>query len=548
MTTAQFTRVGADEILKLFESAMAHLDAAASAIDAINVYPVPDGDTGSNMSATLREAVAAGREVEDDDSAGAVIAAIAKGGLYGARGNSGVILSQALRGFSEGMKEHDIIDAKVYAEGLHRAAERAYGAVAEPKEGTMLTVLRAAGDAAMETAGSMPNGGEGEHCLEVLSAAIEAAEKAEAETIEILPALKEAGVTDSGGEGICTILRGMRAGLLGEPVPESPPDLGKPKTRVSQDGDDDDHDDGYGFCTEFLVERKDTDIDVDELRSRLHVDANKSVVVVGDARLVRVHVHTDDPDTLLDEAKQWGTLGRVKVDDMSSQAKRFRASGSGATDKLAVLALSRGVGFDEVFQSLGAMVSDLGETIKPAAGDIARTADELRVPDVIVLPNHKNVLMSANQATELASCTMHIVATETLAEGVAALVAYDPKASAKDNVTAMTEAMQSVTSVETTVAAAERTTEGVTIKEGDAIVLVDGTLIAACESQEDALFEGLRKGEADSAEIVTVYMGADARASDEELQERFSDEFSNAELEIVHGGQTLYGYVASIER
>lgn len=532
------------EIQAVFEAAVAHLDAAASAIDAINVYPVPDGDTGSNMSATLREAVSAGAAATDATGAGARIKAVARGALYGARGNSGVILSQALRGFSEGTENEDVMDARILAEGLHRTAKRAYSAVAEPKEGTMLSVLRAAGDAAMEAAGDLPDNGNEHPCLPVLQTAIGAAEAAEAETINQLPQLREAGVTDSGGEGICTILRGFRAGILGEPVPETPPDLGRP---IQSQASDDHDDDGYGFCTEFLLERESIDIDVDVLRSRLQTDQSKSVVVVGDEQLARIHVHTEDPDGLLDEARQWGKVSRVKVDDMSEQAGRFRTSGTGATDKLAVLALSRGAGFDDVFKSLGAMVADLGETVKPAAGDLARAADELRVPDVIMLPNHKNVLMSAEQAVELATATIHIVPSTTLAGGVAALVAYEPHSPVRENVEAMTEALESVRAVEVTIAAAARTTEGIEVRKGDALVLLDTKLTGTAETQEDALIEGLRQGGAAEAEIVTIYPGADADDDVAGLEERLAEEFPGVEIEVVRGDQSLYGYVASIE-
>ena len=543
MAEAKTSLLDGVELKRLFEAAVAHLEAASPAIDAINVYPVPDGDTGSNMSATLREAVAAGTALDDSAGAGEVIGAIAKGGLFSARGNSGVILSQALRGMAEGTDGIEALDARGLADGLARAAERAYGAVAEPKEGTMLTVLRKAGEAATSTAGELTEAGKGQACLDVLEAAIAAAEEAEEHTIEQLPALQEAGVTDSGGEGICTILRGLRAGFLGEPVPEAPPNLGRPLLLDGENG----HDDAFGFCTEFLLEREEQDIDLDRLREELKQTANRSVVIVGDPQLVRVHVHTDDPDALLAEARGRGRVRRVKVDDMSAQAKRFRERGEGTTAKVAALALSRGAGFDEVFESLGAFVTDLGETVKPAAGDIARAADELRVPDVIVLPNHKNVLMAAEQAVEIADATLHIVPSKTLAEGIAALLAFDPEGSPAKTVEAMAGAMQAIHSVEVTVASAARTAEGIAIEEGDALALVDTTLVARADTQEEALIEGLRHGGAADAELLTVYAGADVSADTEALEGMISDAFPGVELEIIQGGQPLYGYVASIE-
>lgn len=535
---------GTTTVRDLFDGAVAHLTAAASAIDAINVYPVPDGDTGSNMSATLREAVARGRADNEAAGGGAEVSAVARGALWAARGNSGVILSQALRGFAEGVGDAEVLDAARLAAGLDQAARRAYGAVAEPQEGTMLTVLRAAGEAAMEAAAGLPRGGEDAPCSTVLDAAIAGAEAAEAKTIEQLPALAEAGVTDSGGEGICTILRGVRATVRGEPVPESAPDLGQPTMRMAGTGHDGD---SYGFCTEFLLERTGEELDIDALRAALRGEDHRSVVVVGDAQLARVHVHTSRPNRLIEEAGSWGEVSRIKVDDMSEQSRRFRAQGSGATGSVAVLSLSRGHGFDEVFESLGATVSDLGANVKPAAGMIASAADALRVPDVIVLPNHKNVLMAAEQAVGLSNCTLRVLPTTTLAGGVAAMVAFDPKSSVDANLEAMRTAMGEMRAVEVTVAITDRTAEGIDVHTGDGMALVDTKLVGVGASPEEALFAGIEAAGGGTAEMITVYLGAESTADQDALASRLGERYPDAEIETVDGGQGLYHYVASVE-
>ena len=528
------------QVRAIFVAAAVHLRESASAVDAINVYPVPDGDTGSNMSATLSEAVERTLLLSGHPALPDVLATISKGALYGARGNSGVILSQALRGFSTGVGGRLGLDAQGLAEGLGGAADAAYAAVTKPQEGTMLTVLRAASDRADEVVLGLPDGGREAPCHGVLAAAVLAAEASEAATIDQLAALREAGVTDAGGEGICVILRGLLAAIRGE-LP--PPSLLPTRAIATLSGH---ATETFGFCTEFLIEPVDRPIDLGNLRASVTAPGNTSLVVVGDTQAARVHVHTPDPQTVLDAVETLGRVSRIKIEDMSFQNARFAATGSGATKRVALLAVSHGEGFDEIFHSLGATTTDLGRVAKPTAGAIAAAADALRTPDVIVLPNHKNVLLAAEQAVKLASCTLHVSPTRTLPGGIAAAIAFSPAASATENLRTMGAAGEAVRTVEVTISAANRSTDGIDARDGEAIALVDGRLVASTPDPADALLAGLARVAAGS--LITVY-GGEATTADslESARQRIADAFPVAEVEAISAGQPLYPFRASVE-
>ena len=522
------------ELRAAIASAADYLSQSAKAVDAINVYPVPDGDTGSNMAATLREACDHMLALEEPLAAGQVLATFARGALYGGRGNSGVILSQSLLGLAKGVGEADALGGDTLAAGLRAAAAAAYTAVAEPVEGTMLTVLRAAADGAETRAG--------EGVTAVLEAALEAAERAEAETIDQLPALREAGVTDAGGEGVCVVLRGLAAALRGElPPPVAIPD--KPLATLPGHADD-----GFGYCTEFvLVPAGEREVDVEGLRRHTRGEDYGSVVIVGDEQALRVHVHTNEPERLLEAVGAFGELTRPKFEDMSAQHVRFRAEGSGAGLKTGLLALSSSEGFNAVFESLGASVFPLEAIVKPAAGDIAAAADALGPADVIVLPNHKNAIPAAEQAVALARCALHVAPSISLAQGAAAAIAFNPQAAAAENAESLADALEATRTVEVTRAAANRTADGVDVREGEAITLVDGTLIGGGDDPVAGLLAGLAQADAATAAIVTVYTGADYTGPPDALSERIEAAFAGVEVEVVAGGQPLYELVAAVE-
>ena len=515
-------------------AAAAYLTQSAKAVDAINVYPVPDGDTGSNMAATLREACDHMLALEEPLAAGQALAALARGALYGGRGNSGVILSQSLLGLAKGVGEAEELDGATLAAGLAAAADAAWTAVADPVEGTMLTVLRAAaaGAEAERARGDAPA---------VLEAALAAAERAEAATIDQLPALREAGVTDAGGEGVCVILRGLVAALRGElPPPVAIPN--KPLATLPGHAADE-----FGYCVEFILLPGQRAVDVEGLRRYTAGEDYGSIVIVGDEQALRVHAHTDAPQRLLQEARAFGELTRPKFEDMSAQHARFREHGSGQGLNVALLALSSSEGFDAVFQSLGAAVHRLEAIVKPAAGDIARAADALGPPDVIVLPNHRNAIPAAEQAVALARCALRVAPSVSLAQGAAAAIAFNPLATVAENAAALNEALAATRSVEVTRAAADRAADGVTVREGEAITLLDGRLIGAARDPVDALLTGLARAEAAAAAIVTIYVGEAFSGSPDELAKHVEAAFTGVEIEVVEGGQPLYKLIAAVE-
>lgn len=528
---------------QVFAAAAQYLRDSAAAIDAINVYPVPDGDTGTNMSSTLREAVDRALLLEGEPTVAEVLAAIAKGALYGARGNSGVILSQALRGFAGGAGDGERLDGAALANGLEQASRQAYQAVSKPQEGTMLTVLRMAAAGAREAASALPAAGRGTGCAQVLAAAVRAAELAEDETINQLPSLKEAGVTDAGGEGICVILDGLLAAITGGELQIVIKPAERPIAMGPGHGED-----SFGFCTECIIEPEGRPLDPEDVRRVAEGSENRSVVVVGDAELVRVHAHTLQPQALLESLGVLGRVGRVKVDDMTAQNVRWQASGSGAGARIAMLAMSRGEGFDDIFESLGAAVSDLGLVEKPPAGQIAEAADALQIPDVIVMANHKNVLLAAEQASSIARCTLHVVPTTSLPQGIAAAMAFDPDEPAQVNVEAMTGAASRTRTIEVTIAGASRTADGIDVREGEAIALVDGTLVASTGSAVEAVLAGLASAGLGDGQLVTLYAGegvSDAQIT--EAEDAIRARHPGIELETLNGGQPLYPFIASVE-
>lgn len=495
------------------------------------------------MAATLSEAIDRSLTAGDAPGVPEVLAALARGALYGARGNSGVILSQALRGFAAGVGDRDHFDAEGLARGLAAAAQAAYTAVSKPEEGTMLTVLRCAGEEARTVAAAMAGNGRNTPCLTVLAAAVEAADAAEAKTIDQLPALREAGVPDAGGEGICVILRGLLAAIRGE-APPAPIIPERPIAALAGHQMEE-----FGFCTEFLVEAAPAPLDLAVLRAAAAANSNTSVVVVGDERAAHVHAHASNPDALLGAAGALGRLSRVKVEDMAAQHRRFQASGSGASARVTVLALSHGAGFDAVFESLGAKVWDLGEVVKPPAGEIASAADAIRSADVIVLANHKNVVLAARQAASLTQCTLHVVATQTLPQGIAAAMAFSPEEGAAENTARMDAARSDVRSVEVTIAAADRRADGIDVRAGQAIAMVDGRLVASVGDLVDALMKGLDKAGAQDGGLVTIYAGSDVPAAQmAAARDQAAAAFPRSEVEAVQGGQPLYPFIASVEK
>lgn len=541
MTTVASQMLDGERVRELFRAAAEHLRARAPAIDAINVYPVPDGDTGTNMAATLAEAVATAESMAGE-SLTDILRAVAKGALYGARGNSGVILSQALRGFADSAAGRDALDAQALAAAFERAADAAYAAVAEPVEGTMLTVLRAAATAAVAVCSELPQKGAGAPCEPVFAAALAAAEAAEASTPDLLPVLREAGVPDAGGEGIATMLRAFYAELTGRGVTREPE---LPRLQL-QPGD---HGGEFGFCTELLLQRSNAPLDAASVKTALQGAGGRSVVVVGDAEAMHVHVHADNPERVVRVCEQLGSVSRLKAEDMTLQHQRFTREGTGATATVGLLAFSPSEAFDALFRSLGAEPIRLDPLAKPSVREILGAAEGLRRPDIVLLPNHKNVVMAAEQAAALAQkFTLYVVPTETIPQGIAAALAFDATLPHHQRLERMRAAASGVRTVEVTIATQPRSLRGVVVRPRDAIALVDDELVAARATPLDALVAGLEAAGAATAELVSVYAGEGVNERElAEARVRLAERFPEAELEVRFGGQPLYPFIASVE-
>jgi DAK2 domain fusion protein YloV len=545
-------KLSGSELRDMFGAAAAWLEKNAESVNAINVFPVPDGDTGTNMYLTLRSVMEEARRVETS-GAGATIEAMSRGALMGARGNSGVILSQIIRGMAAAIGQADALDAALWVAALEEGAANAYKAVSKPVEGTILTVARESGEAA-RAALAVANG----DIVPLMEATLRAAEESLERTPELLPVLKEAGVVDAGGKGLVVLLDGMTRHLKGESLEAAPVEaeghVGQEWLAVTSQlhGQEESL---YGYCTEVLISGQ--GLDPDHLRNRM-MEIGDSVLVVGDDRLVRVHVHTDDPGQALSQGTGAGSLLQVKVDNIREQADRFlerheREAALGRIEAEAgavcTVAVAAGEGMASVFRSVGCTkVVSGGPTMNPSTRDILDAVEACPGDDVIVLPNDKNIILAARQAVDLTKKRLRVVETRSIPQGVAALLALNPEGDLDSNVAAMDEAKSGVVTVEVCRAARSTSVGGVKIAEGQIIAIVDDELRLAAGSPEEGVLEALRGVDGGGASLVTLYYGADTKQEQAEaLGERVRETFSGFEAEVVYGGQPHYDYIVSVE-
>jgi uncharacterized protein len=520
-------------------SAHAALAAHASKIDALNVYPVPDGDTGTNMLLTLRsilEKVSAAPGLEGGEAARVV----SRAALMGARGNSGVILSQIVRGACEVLGNSCALDAGGISAALMGARERAYATVSEPVEGTMLSVINDAAGAAQ----TCVERGEKDR-LEVLRAAAREAHASVKRTPDLLDVLAEAGVVDAGGLGVAVILDGLVAALGGEelaPVEleEEKPEAGGTRLRetVVHSAEE-----AWGYCTEFFVDGFSGD--ETGFEARIH-ELGKSVLVIPDDDLVKVHLHTQDPGGALTYASVFGRLSGVKVEDMEAQT-RARAQGddrpvpSKAVTNIGVVATSRGTGNRELFESMGAVVVEGGQAANPSADELAQAIEAAGAEDVILLPNNKNVVPTAERVGELVEARTHVVPTTSIACGLAAMVGYDPEGEPDEIVEEMREILRGLRCAEVTRAVRDARVDGREVREGAYVGLLDGELLVAEERIEDAALELVGRMLEEGADVVTLLRGAELGEADaERIVEAIRRLDADLLVEVKNGGQPLY--------
>lgn len=516
------------------------------AINAINVYPVPDGDTGTNMLLTLRSAIEAG-ERSGAITAGAYLQAFARGALLGARGNSGVILSQMMRGFAAALEEDETVGIDGLCRGLQGAAQTAYAAVSQPVEGTMLTVMRDAAEAASAARAHGEASFDG-----LLGAAQQAAEESVERTPELLPLLREAGVVDAGGLGVAVVLAGLRLGYLERDLPEAPavPAGSVHLAAVEHEG--------HGYCTEYLVEvGAGLPLDRGALLEALADAGGDSILVVGDASALHVHVHMDDPGPALTAGVAAGALRNVKIDNMQLQHEEWAAGHegaptSGAPNKplpaVGLVAVAAGPGIAAAFRELGAAPLLTIHGARPSTGEFIEAARRAGEQHVFLLPNDKDAVMAAEQAAREAPEFISVLPARSLPAGMSAAIAYvaDDERAAMER--AMRAAIEHVRSVEVTLAGRDAQIDGVGIAAGEPIALLDGVLVAAGATLEDALLAGLAEAVDDASELVTVYLGAEAGVDAGELvRAAIEAAFPQLAVEVVDGGQAHYPYVVGVE-
>ena len=531
--------------------AAASINAQKQSINELNVFPVPDGDTGTNMSLTIGTAAAEAKKKPAATVAQAA-ATNASALLRGARGNSGVILSLLFRGVSKALKDHDTADGVALAAALHEGVSAAYKAVMKPAEGTILTVSRLAAKAAAQAAQEQNSA---EHVLE---AAIAHGQEALAETINQNPVLKKAGVVDAGGKGFLIILQGMLDEMRGIPAPQGGED-DAPKAKDKADfATFETGDITFGYCTEFICSRDNTK-DPQLLRSFLN-GMGDSLVLVDDDEIIKVHVHTNHPGRVLEEALTYGALLTVKIENMREQhteileeAKETQEEAPGivpAEKKYGVVAVCAGGGLASVFRDLGVdgIISG-GQTMNPSTEDILREIARTPAETVFVLPNNKNIIMAAQQCVGLIEGReVVVIPTRTVPQGISTLLVMDPEGPVQDNVDAMTEAMSHVHTSEVTYAARNSDFDGFAIQEGDYMALSDGQLFGTAKSMEE-LLENLAQAETQqTAEFINIFYGEDV---DEESAGKalalFQRLCPNAEITLLSGGQPVYYYMISAE-
>jgi len=553
-------------LLAALDAAGDNLERHAEAINALNVFPVPDGDTGTNMLLTMRAALQAvhAAAAAGSTNTSELAAKLARGAMMGSRGNSGVILSQILRGFARGLGTGERFGGAELATALREAATTAYRAVQQPVEGTMLTVIRAAADSAEEAASK-----DGA-LLAVLDATLDGARRALARTPELLARLREAGVVDAGGQGVVSLLEGAAllahgdtlAASAGVVVPAgvAARDLGTMSDFLDEHGEDE-----VGYCTNVMIlPREAQPLDFLTIRERL-LALGESGVVVGDEEIIKIHIHTENPGAILSEAVRWGELDQIRIDNMSFQVQAVTAGVQQQTAKAPmmiadtpavgevngpqVVAVASGAGLVAALRGLGAagIVSGV-QTMDPSTEELLRAVEALPGDEVILLPNNGNVILTVQQVVDLTSKRVVVVPSRSVPQGIAALLALNFAADLDANAAMMTEALQDVRSAEVTHAVRSATIEGVTVVEGQPIGLIDDKLVYAGESIEDVLLGLLARTDAASAELVTLYRGAGvSEEASLAMVESLQGHYADLAFELVEGGQPHYDYLMSVE-
>ena len=548
------TRLDGDDLRAMFSCATRLFEKNVEAINALNVFPVPDGDTGINMFLTLGDVV---KEAEgaQSASAGEIASAMARGALMGARGNSGVILSQFFKGIALELGDKPDCGVPDLAAAFQSAREHAYKAVGEPVEGTLLTVISSVAKAARERSDA------GDTVQEFFDAVCDAARESVALTPTMLPVLRDAGVVDAGGHGLSVILEGIRLYLRGEEgaikqmPPPAPVGVEVGAGTVSREFLEATEEELYGYCTQFLIQGQ--DLDPEAVREKMASLAH-STVVVGDDSMVKVHVHADDPGAIISYAVSLGSLSQVKMDNMDEQHREYsvaRRQDSGAVPvqtsaaSIAVVAVAWGQGLETVLADLGAAyVMPAGDTMNPSVQEILDAVEGVPSDTVIFLPNNPNIVAAAEQAVDLCKKRLRVVQATTIPQGIEALLAFNPEKDLDENLAEMGRTLAAVRTGEVCQAARPVVLNGVSVREGQIIGLLERELVAAGDEPTEVLVSLVRAAEVAEGDLVTLYWGQRLTQQDADAaRQRLEDAVPGAEVEIVPGGQPHYHYILSIE-
>lgn len=535
-----------------------HLSNNAKVVDALNVFPVPDGDTGTNMNLSI---TAGAKEVQKHVSSniGSVAGAFAKGLLMGARGNSGVILSQLFRGFAKAVEGKESINADEFAKAFQAGVDTAYKAVMKPVEGTILTVAKDAAKKAVKTAKSTDD------LTIVMEEVVKEAKESLKRTPELLPVLKEVGVVDSGGQGLVFIYEGFLAELKGEKISESPklPSMDKlvsAEHHKNAQSHINTEDIKYGYCTEFMVRFEKEKEPFSEKKFREDLSRfGDSLLVIADDELVKVHIHSEQPGEVLTYGQRYGSLLNMKIENMreqhstivNNQTENVLSTEPAApkNEKYGIIAVAMGSGISDLFTSIGATkIIEGGQTMNPSTEDFVKAVEQLNAENIIILPNNSNIILAANQAAQITDKNIRVIETKSVPQGLSALLAFNPELGLEENVKAMEEASRNVKTGQVTYAVRDTSIDGLAIEKGDFMGIYEKTIVAKDKSKLEAAKKLLDQMIDEEDEILTILQGEDASENEvDQLVQHVENHYEHIEIEVHNGNQPLYSYIFSVE-
>ncbi|MBQ2902055.1 MAG: DAK2 domain-containing protein [Agathobacter sp.] len=553
----KITSINSSKLAKMFLAGAANLDAKKEWINELNVFPVPDGDTGTNMTMTIMSAAREVSGLGENPEMKVLAKAISSGSLRGARGNSGVILSQLFRGFCKVVGEYDEVDVCVLCDAMQKAVETAYKAVMKPKEGTILTVAKGAADKALELVD------ETDDLVYFCDEVIKHADYVLSQTPEMLPVLKQAGVVDSGGQGLMQVLKGAYDALLGKEVDYSidVPAAGSSFVKISAETEAEIK---FGYCTEFIIVLNKPMTDKEELDFKAFLESiGDSIVVVADDEVTKTHVHTNDPGLAIQRALTYGSLSKIKIDNMREEHEEklikeaeqqalaaAEAKASEPRKGMGFVAVSIGEGMNEIFRGLGVdYIIEGGQTMNPSTEDMLNAIENVNADTVFILPNNSNIIMAANQAASIVDDKeIIVIPTKTVPQGITAVINFLPDVSAEENQEAMVEAISTVKTGQVTYAVRDTEIDGFEIKENDYMGIGDKSILAVGTDMNTVTLQMLDRMIDEDTEMVSIYFGSESSEDDAAvIAEAIEEKYPDVDVEINDGGQPIYYYVISVE-